>query len=96
MVPEEGYLKMSKQDYFNPAYMKRKVTHLFDELRTAFASLPAIPKLQKKIGELTEWVRYWKTKYEQGKKESHAKHIAFLYRYAYNLLFRCFYLKRCL
>ncbi len=64
---------MSKQDFFNPNSMKRKVSHLFDELRTAFSSLPAIPKLQKKIGELTDWVRYWKTKFEQSKETHEAK-----------------------
>jgi len=73
MVPEEDYQAMSKQDFFNPNSMKRKVSHLFDELRTAFASLPAIPKLQKKIGELTDWVRYWKTKFEQSKETHEAK-----------------------
>ncbi len=73
MVPEEDYQAMSKQDFFNPNSMKRKVSHLFDELRTAFSSLPAIPKLQKKIGELTDWVRYWKTKFEQSKETHEAK-----------------------
>ena len=73
MVPEEDFDAMRKQDFFNPDSMKRKVSHLFDELRTAFSSLPAIPKLQKKIAELGEKVRYWQNKCEQAQGQLQAK-----------------------